>query len=39
MDRPFRITAVMLFTAITFLVAGELAAGTQLEFVAMMAER
>ena len=37
MDRPFRITAVMLFTAITFLVAGELAAGTQLEFVAMMA--
>ena len=37
MNRPFRITATMLFTAITFLVAGELASGTHPEFVAMMA--
>ena len=37
MGKPFRITATMLFTAITFLVAGELASGTQPEFVAMMA--
>lgn len=37
MDRPFSITAPMLFAAITFLVVGELAAGTQPEFVAMMA--
>jgi hypothetical protein len=37
MDRPFRISATMLFAGITFLVAGELAAGTQPEFVAMMA--
>src|ERR1035438_3940821 len=35
MDRSFRITATMLFTGITFLVAGELAAGTKPEFVAM----
>jgi hypothetical protein len=37
MDRPFRITAAMLFASITFLMAGELAAGTDPEFVAMMA--
>lgn len=37
MGKPFTITAGMLFTAITFLVAGELAAGTEPEFVAMMA--
>jgi hypothetical protein len=37
MDRPFRISATVLFTAITILMAGELAAGTRPEFVAMMA--
>jgi hypothetical protein len=37
MDKPFRITAEMLFIGITILVAGELAAGTQPEFVVMMA--
>jgi len=37
MDRPFRITAAMLFTGISILAAGELAAGTKPEFVVMMA--
>jgi hypothetical protein len=37
MGRPFRITAAMLFTAVIFLTVGELASGTQPEFVAMMA--
>ena len=37
MNRPFKITAGMLFAAVTFLVAGELISGTAPEFVAMMA--
>ena len=37
MKRPFRITVPILLAAVAFLVAGELATGTRLEFVAMMA--
>ena len=37
MNRPFRITPGMLFAAITFLAAGELASGTAPEFVIAMA--
>lgn len=37
MNRPFKITAGMLFAAVTFLVAGELISGTAPEFVVMMA--
>jgi hypothetical protein len=37
MDKPFKITAELLFAAVTFLVVGEFASGTQPEFVAMMA--
>src|ERR1019366_5085640 len=37
MDRSFRISAAVLSTGITFLVVGELLAGTRPEFVAMMA--